>query len=111
MKASRTYTMGARADAVVATRERIVAVAVGLFYEHAYEDVTLAGIAKAAGVSHQTVLNHFESKEGVVLAVAEKMAEETTDARYQAEPGDVVGAVHVLVGSTSSTATPTSAGP
>jgi AcrR family transcriptional regulator len=98
MKASRTYTMGARADAVVATRERIVTVAVGLFYEHAYEDVTLAGIAKAAGVSHQTVLNHFESKEGVVLAVAAKMAEETTDARYQAEPGDVVGAVHVLVG-------------
>ncbi|MET0325826.1 MAG: TetR/AcrR family transcriptional regulator [Ilumatobacteraceae bacterium] len=90
--------MGARADAVVATRERIVAVAVELFYEHAYEDVTLAGIAKAAGVSHQTVLNHFESKEGVVLAVAEKMTEETTDVRYRAEPGDVVGAVRVLVG-------------
>jgi AcrR family transcriptional regulator len=90
--------MGARADAVVATRERIVAVAIGLFYEHAYEDVTLAGIAKAAGVSHQTVLNHFESKEGVVLAVAEKMTEETTDVRYRAEPGDVVGAVRVLVG-------------
>jgi AcrR family transcriptional regulator len=90
--------MGARADALVATRERIVTVAVGLFYEHAYEDVTLAGIAKAAGVSHQTVLNHFESKEGVVLAVAAKMAEETTDARYQAEAGDVGGAVHVLVG-------------
>ena len=45
MKVSRPYTMGARADAVVATRDRIVAVAVGLFYEHAYEDVTLAGIA------------------------------------------------------------------
>ena len=49
MKVSRTYTMGARADAVVATRERIVDVATRLFFEHAFEDVTLAAIAKAAG--------------------------------------------------------------
>jgi AcrR family transcriptional regulator len=90
--------MGARADAVVATRERIVTVAVGLFYEHAYEDVTLAGIAKAAGVSHQTVLNHFESKDGVVLAVAELLKTETRSARYEAAPGDVAGAVKALVG-------------
>ena len=45
----------------------------GLFLEHAFEDVTLAAIAAAAGVSHQTVLNHFSSKEGVVLAVAEEL--------------------------------------
>lgn len=69
-----------------------------LFFEHAFEDVTLAGIAKAAGVSHQTVLNHFESKEGVVLAVAERVRQDTMDARYRAEPGDVDGAVRALVG-------------
>jgi AcrR family transcriptional regulator len=98
MKVSRTYTMSARADAVAATRERIVDVAMHLFFEQAFEDVTLAAIAKAAGVSHQTVLNHFESKEGVVLAVAEVVRQDTLDARYQAEPGDVAGAVRALVG-------------
>jgi AcrR family transcriptional regulator len=98
MKTTRTYTMSARAGTVAATRERIARQAMALFLEHAYEDVTLAAIAKAAGVSHQTVLNHFESKDGVVLAVAELLAAETRSARYDAEPGDVAGAVRVLVG-------------
>jgi AcrR family transcriptional regulator len=98
MKATRTYTMGSRADAVVATRDRIVAAARALFIEHSYEDVTLAAIAKAAGVSHQTVLNHFESKEGVVLGVADALRGDTLAARYDAQPGDVPGAVRALVG-------------
>ena len=98
MKATRTYTMSARAGTVAATRERIARQAMALFLEHAYEDVTLAAIAKASGVSHQTVLNHFESKDGVVLAVAELLAAETRSARYDAEPGDVAGAVRALVG-------------
>ena len=98
MKSTRTYTMGSRADGVVATRDRIARAAKALFLERAYEDVTLTDIATAAGVSHQTVLNHFESKEGVVLGVAELLREETTSARYDARPGDVPGAVRALVG-------------
>ena len=98
MKATRTYTMGSRADAVVATRDRIAHAAKDLFLERAYDDVTLADIAKGAGVSHQTVLNYFESKEGVVRGVAELMKGETTSARYDAQPGDVPGAVQALVG-------------
>jgi len=98
MKATRTYTMGSRADTVAATRERIAREAAALFLQYAYEDVTLAAIAKASGVSHQTVLNHFESKDGVVLAVAELFKSETHSARYDATPGDVAGAVKALVG-------------
>ena len=98
MKATRTYTMGTRADGVAATRERIARSAAALFLEHPYDEVTLAGIAAAAGVSHQTVLNHFESKEGVVLGVAELLKTETLSARYDATPGDVTGAVRALVG-------------
>ena len=62
------------------------AAAAELFVERAYEDVTLVAIAKAAGVSHQTVLNHFESKEGVVLGVAELMKAERMSVRYGASP-------------------------
>src|SRR5262245_39864574 len=98
MKTTRTYTMSGRAERVAATRERIVRAAAALFLDHAYEDVTLAGIASAAGVSHQTVLNHFESKDGVVLGVAELLQAETRSARYDATPGDVAGAIRALVG-------------
>ena len=98
MKSTRTYTMASRAESAAATRERIARAAAELFLERAFEDVTLAGIAAAAGVSHQTVLNHFESKAGVVPAVAEILREDTTSARYAAEPGDVAGAVKALVG-------------
>ena len=97
MKATRTYTMGTRADGVAATRERIVTAAATLFLEHPFEDVTLAGISAAAGVSHQTVLNHFESKEGVALGVVEILRVETAAARDQARPGDIPGAVKALV--------------
>jgi AcrR family transcriptional regulator len=98
MKATRPYMMSARADSTSATKERIVQSALELFFENWYEDVTLAAIAKAAGVSHQTVLNHFESKEGVARATAELLRAETTSRRYEAKPGDIEGAIHVLVG-------------
>ncbi|PXW33681.1 UNVERIFIED_CONTAM: TetR family transcriptional regulator [Williamsia faeni] len=98
MKTTRTYIQSGRAETKVATRARIIAAAKDLFLEKAFEDVTLASIAKASGVSHQTVLNHFESKTGVVLGVAELMAEQTTAARYAAQPGDVAGAIAALIG-------------
>ena len=97
MKERRSYTMTARADRTSATKDRIARAAMGLFLAEAFEDVTLARIASAAGVSHQTVLNHFESKEGVVLGVAEILREETSDVRGRAIPGDVPGAIAALV--------------
>jgi AcrR family transcriptional regulator len=97
MKKRRSYTMTARADRASATKERIARAAMDLFLAEAFEDVTLIRIASAAEVSHQTVLNHFESKEGVVLAVAEILREETTDVRNRAVPGDVPRAVAALV--------------
>lgn len=89
--------MGARADDMLATRERIVRAMVGLALVHDYEDITLAAIAAAAEVSHQTVLNHFQSKEGVAAAAAEVIARETEAARDAAVPGDGRGAITILV--------------
>ena len=88
--------MSARADATAATRERITRAAAAMFLEEPLEDVTLARIAAAASVSHQTVLNHFQSKDGVMRAVAELIGEETMSTR-EATPGDVAGAVRALV--------------
>jgi AcrR family transcriptional regulator len=97
MNDTRSYSMTNRSAAAEATHDRIVEAASELFLAHSYGDVTLTTIAKAAGVSHQTVLNHFGTKAGVVAAVAEVMGQRTTDAR-RTEPGDLVGAVHALVG-------------
>ncbi len=93
----RPYSMSNRSARAEATRQRIVEAAAELFLERRYADVTLAAIAEAAGVSHQTVLNHFESKAGVVAGMVSVMADQVMAARH-AEPGDVAGAVHALVG-------------
>ena len=55
----RAYSMELRAAAAEATRERILEAAADSFMEHWYDDVTIASVAKQAGVSGQTVLNHF----------------------------------------------------
>ncbi|HEX7131347.1 MAG TPA: TetR/AcrR family transcriptional regulator, partial [Iamia sp.] len=73
-----------RSARTAATRRRIAEAAAALFMEHPFAEVTLAGIAEAAGVSHQTVLNHFESKEGVARAAAESFGGETIEARDSA---------------------------
>jgi AcrR family transcriptional regulator len=96
--ARRTYRMASRADGMLATRERIVQAMLRLAFEQPYEDITLAAIAEAAGVSHQTVLNHFESKERVGAAAAEVLDRETRAVRERARPGDHAGAIAILVG-------------
>lgn len=89
--------MGIRAETVAATRQRIARTALRLLNESPYEDVTLNGIAAAAGVSHQTVLNHYESKEGVALAAIGLLKDETERLRTSVVPGDPGRAVAVLV--------------
>ncbi|QXV57165.1 TetR/AcrR family transcriptional regulator [Amycolatopsis sp. TNS106] len=49
------------------TRAHIAAVATELFVERGFEDVTVAEIAAAAGVSKVTVFSHFERKEDLAL--------------------------------------------
>ncbi len=90
--------MVARAGEMVATRERIVRAALKLALEQAFEDITLAAIAEAAGVSHQTVLNHFASKENVAAAAAEMLDRQTRAARDKARPNDHPRRIAILVG-------------
>jgi AcrR family transcriptional regulator len=91
------YTMVARAEGMAATRDRIAQAMLKLALEQAYEDITLAAIAQAADVSHQTVLNHFDSKEGVAAAAAEVLTRQIGETRAKARPGDAKRAIGVLV--------------
>jgi len=82
---------------MASTRDRIVEAALRLALEQAYEDITLVAIAETAGVSHQTVLNHFASKENVAAAAGELLSRQTLAAREKAMPGDHTSAVAILV--------------
>ena len=93
----RTYTMRARAEAVEATRDRIARAAMARFLAQLYDDVTIAAVAADAGVSAQTVLNHFESKEGLFTAAAARFSADLAGAREQKQPQDAAGAVASLM--------------
>ena len=94
---TRAYSMGARADAMEDTRRRVLGSARELFLNQWYDEVTLASIAEAAGVSHQTVLNHFGSKEGVFAALSQAVEAEIAALDARAESGDTHAAVSGLL--------------
>jgi len=94
---TRSYDMRSRAAASEATRMRILEPAQKLFLERWYDEVTIAVVADAAGVSGQTVLNHFGDKEGLFAAVVDRISEQMIDRRERAEPGDVRRAIEILV--------------
>lgn len=54
-------------------RERILAAAFDLFAERGFDEVTVADVARAAGVARATVFNHFESKQGLIEAITVQM--------------------------------------
>jgi AcrR family transcriptional regulator len=57
------------------TRARILEVATRLFLERGYDKVTVAEIAREAGVSSVTVFNHFPRKEDLFLDRADDAVE------------------------------------
>jgi AcrR family transcriptional regulator len=97
MSSARPYDMTSREAAAAATRERIDRAAADAFLERWYDDVTIAEVARRAGVSGQTVLNHFGTKEGLFAAVHVRLGEELRARRHTPAPGDVPAAIDALV--------------
>ncbi|HET8814140.1 MAG TPA: helix-turn-helix domain-containing protein [Solirubrobacterales bacterium] len=86
--------MRARAEATAATREKILDAVEVAFEELLFDEITLAAVAERAGVSVQTVLRHFESKDSLFMAsflhTATKMAADR-DVMPRGELPDLVG--------------------
>ena len=97
---SRAYRQEARARAAAATADRILDAAFRLFSLSLFDGVTLASIAAEAGVSEQTVIRRFGSKERLFAAVGEReRARIEAQREPQAnEPASMRAAVHALVG-------------
>jgi AcrR family transcriptional regulator len=96
MKTTRKYTMGARAQAVDATRRRIMDALITLAGERPFVEVTLDAIAERAGVSVQTVLRQFGSRDGLFAEAMDAAMVDAEDER-RTPPGDVAAAVRIVV--------------
>src|SRR5690349_23707753 len=89
--------MRARAEAAAATGERIVRAAGELFMDKPYDDVSLDEIAARAGVSTQTLIRRYGSKEALFSRSLEWGGEQALQARSGVPVGDVRAAVDYLV--------------
>ena len=68
-----------------------------LHREHFFDQVSLEDIAERAGVTVQTVIRRFGSKEGLIEAAAEEGKRQVMRQRNRAPIGDIEGAVKNLV--------------
>jgi len=94
----RRYEMTGRAAAMQRTREAILDAAIELFTPAWFDEVTVADIARRAGVSQQTVVNHFGSKIDLYLAgLNERYVPQVVALRGSAVPGDVGSVVDVVL--------------
>src|SRR5262245_35566624 len=88
--------MEARADAVEQTRESILRATYELWLEYDWDDFSLERVAERAGVSKQTVIRQFGSKDKLALATVD-WQRPVEEAGRVVEPGDVAGAVEVII--------------
>ena len=96
MKSTRAYRMTARSDAVAATRRRILGAVRDLAFDELDFEPTLEAIAARAGVSVQTVLRHFETRDATLHAAVEAATDEIVVER-RPPAGDVDTALHTLL--------------
>ena len=96
LKRARNYTMRARAESTTRTRERILDAVIALSEERLSLEIVLDDVAARSGVSVQTVLRHFGSRQGLF-----EQAQDRRVARVRAERatpvGDAAAAVRTIV--------------
>lgn len=96
MNTSRPYSMTRRAELAAQTRRRLLEASVDLHSERLITDISLEDVAVRAGVSVQTLLRHFGSRAALVdESIA--FARDAVVEERRATPGDVTGALRVLV--------------
>src|SRR5919199_933383 len=93
----RPYRMRARAEAAAETGRRILEATIELHRERYFDQVSLEDIAERAGVTVQTVIRRFGTKERLIEAAAEEAKLQVMSQRAQAPVGDIEGAVKNLM--------------
>ncbi len=89
--------MGARAASAAETHRRILEAAIAELGGRFFDEVSLADVARHAGVTVQTVLRRFGSKEALAEAAIAVGVEQVRRARWSSPPGDLEAAVQNLI--------------
>lgn len=89
--------MGLRAERRDQTRQEIVRAMKTAVLTTTYPSIRIADVAAAAGVSSQTVHQHFASKEKLFLAAIEEIGVELLASRNRRRPRDVAATVRGIV--------------
>ena len=98
---SRPYKQVARAEARQRTRDALLDAAETVFLRKGWEqgsvDASVEALARSAGVTKQTLLRHFGSKEVLLEEVIHRIGERVQAQRWAAPTDDVAGAVENLL--------------
>jgi AcrR family transcriptional regulator len=93
----RPYRQVARAQAQQRTRETLLQAASEEVERDGWTRASLEAVAERAGVTKQTALRHFGSKEGLLDAVLRRTSSIVVKERAEAPIGDIPGAIANLV--------------
>ena len=74
-----------RSDAIQ-SRKTLLAAARELFAEHGPEALTVAAVAKRAGLNRSTTYQHFKNRDELLIAVGKDFATETRDLLRESRP-------------------------
>jgi AcrR family transcriptional regulator len=97
MSEPRKYTKVARAEAELRTRTALLDAAERAFFKERFDDISLARVAAAEGVTMPTLLRHFGSKDGLTAAAFERAIARAGEERMSAPTDDIAGAVDNLL--------------
>lgn len=97
MSAPRPYRKVARAKSQQRTQEALLDAADEEFYAGRWQMATLESLATKAGVTKQTLLRHFGSKDGLLMKALVRGYTQVHDQRWSAPQSDVEGAVDNLL--------------
>ena len=93
----RPYNKVAREQSQQHTRDALLDAADDEFYGDRWQKTSLEALSKKAGVTKQTLLRHFGSKDGLLLQALLRGAAQIRDQRWSTPTGDVTGAVENLI--------------
>jgi AcrR family transcriptional regulator len=96
MKEARPYVMTARAESADETRRRVLAAAVDEVWRKRVSEVRLEDVAARAGVTIQTVLRIFGTRQQLLDSALEAMRDRILEQRGSASPGDIPGTITAL---------------
>lgn len=97
MNDRRPYNNAARTESQKRTQEALLDAADEQFYAGRWQKTSLEALAARAGVTKQTLLRHFGSKEGLLLKALIRSYSQVHDQRWSAPRNDVEGAVDNLL--------------